>query len=136
MVQQKEIQLPPMGKGFHIIDQLIYRAFDQLPETGLLNIFVKHTSAALMINENADPDVLFDLRTLFDKMAPEGASFYKHIMEGTDDMPAHFKTALLGPSLSIPISQHRLNLGTWQSIYFCEFRNFGGNRKLVLTIYY
>lgn len=136
MVQQKEIQLPPMAKGFHIIDQLIYRAFDQLPESGLINIFVKHTSAALMINENADPDVLSDLQSLFDKLAPEDAPYYKHIIEGADDMPAHFKTAVLGPSLSIPISRHKLNLGTWQSIYFCEFRNYGGNRKLVLTIYY
>ncbi len=125
-----------MRKGFHIIDGIIEKALRPLPETGMLNIFVKHTSAALMINENADPDVQTDLATLLERMAPEGLSDYRHTMEGLDDMPAHFKSAVFGPSLTVPISGGRLNLGTWQSIYFCEFRNFGGSRKLVLTLYY
>ncbi len=135
MIIQKEISLPAMRKGFHLIDSIVLDAIGALPETGLLNLFIKHTSAALMLNENADPDVRVDLDTLFEKIAPEGAPFYTHTMEGRDDMPAHFKTAVLGTSLTIPISNHRLNTGTWQGIYFCEFRNHGGSRKLVITIY-
>ncbi len=135
MVVQKEITLPAFAKGFHLIDDIVLEALGQLPETGLLNIFLKHTSAALMLNENADPDVRTDLDTLFTRMAPEGAPFYTHVLEGTDDMPAHFKSAILGTSLTIPISHHRLNTGIWQGIYFCEFRRNGGRRKLVLTVY-
>ncbi len=135
MVVQKEITLPAFAKGFHLIDDIVIEALGQLPETGLLNIFLKHTSAALMLNENADPDVRTDLDTLFTRMAPEGAPFYTHVLEGTDDMPAHFKSAILGTSLTIPISHHRLNTGIWQGIYFCEFRRNGGRRKLVLTVY-
>lgn len=107
-----------------------------MPETGLLNIFVKHTSAALTISENADPDVLRDLSTLFDRIAPENDPEYRHTLEGPDDMPAHFKTIVSGNSLNVPVTNGRLNLGTWQGIYFCEFRNRGGNRKIVLTLYY
>lgn len=135
MIIQKEISLPAMRKGFHLIDSIILDAIGELPETGLMNLFIKHTSAALMLNENADPDVRVDLGTLFEKIAPEGAPFYTHTLEGSDDMPAHFKTAILGTSLTIPISHHKLNTGTWQGIYFCEFRNHGGSRKLVLTVY-
>lgn len=135
MITQKEISLPAMRKGFHLIDSIVLNAMSELPETGLMNLFIKHTSAALMLNENADPDVRVDLNTLFDKIAPEGAPFYTHTLEGSDDMPAHFKTAVLGTSLTIPITHHRLNTGTWQGIYFCEFRNHGGSRKLVVTIY-
>lgn len=135
MVRQKEILTPPFKKGFHNIDSLIYASFDDFPETGLLHVFVKHTSAGLMINENADPDVHTDLKLLFDRMAPEGDHEYVHTMEGTDDMAAHFKSAMTGVSITIPITNHRLNLGTWQSLYFCEFRNNGGARKLVLTVY-
>ena len=124
-----------MRKGFHLIDSIVMDAIGELPETGLINLFIKHTSAALMLNENADPDVRVDLNTLFDKIAPEGAPFYTHTLEGRDDMPAHFKTAVLGTSLTIPITNHRLNTGTWQGIYFCEFRNHGGSRKLVITVY-
>ena len=119
-----------------MIDHKIKDAFETFPKEGLLNIFIKHTSAGLMINENADPDVRTDLMTLLEKMAPEGASFYEHTMEGPDDMPAHFKSSVFGQSLTIPVSNHQLNLGTWQSIYLCEFRNYGGARKLVLTLYY
>lgn len=135
MITQKEILVGPFTKGYHIIDDQLTKSFNKLPEAGLLHIFVKHTSAGLMINENADPDVHTDLKLLFQRMAPEGDREYTHIMEGKDDMPAHFKSAVLGVSISIPITNHRLNLGTWQSLYFCEFRNHGGKRKLVLTVY-
>lgn len=124
-----------MQKGFHLIDSIVMDAIGELPETGLMNLFIKHTSAALMLNENADPDVQVDMNTLFENIAPEGAPIYTHTLEGIDDMPAHFKTAVLGTSLTIPISHHRLNTGTWQGIYFCEFRNHGGSRKLVITVY-
>lgn len=135
MIQQKEINLPWMGKGFHLIDDLVLQSMGDLPETGLLNLFLKHTSAALMLNENADPDVRTDLAALYDKAAPENAPFYIHTMEGPDDMPAHFKTAITGNSLTIPISNHRLNTGTWQGIYYCEFRSYSSPRKLVITVY-
>jgi len=134
MVFQKEIILPSFPRGFHLIDNLVLDAVGELPETGLLNLFLKHTSAALMLNENADPDVRTDLNVLLDKIAPEGAPFYAHVLEGADDMPAHFKTAILGTSLNIPISYHRLNTGIWQGIYFCEFRRHSSRRKLVITI--
>lgn len=135
MIQQKEISLPWMGKGFHLIDDLILRSIGPLPETGLMHLFLKHTSAALMLNENADPDVRTDLSTLYEKMAPEGALFYTHTIEGPDDMSAHFKTAITGVFLTLPITNSRLNTGTWQGIYYCEFRNHASQRKLVITIY-
>ncbi|MCF6169476.1 MAG: secondary thiamine-phosphate synthase enzyme YjbQ [Bacteroidales bacterium] len=136
MIRQKEISLPAMRKGFHKIDHIVHEAVGPLPEAGLINIFVKHTSAALMLNENADPDVQADLHALLEKMAPRNAPFYKHTLEGPDDMPAHFKSAVLGPSVTIPLSNHRLNLGVWQSLYFCEFRNYGGGRTIVVTLYF
>ena len=136
MIKQKEIVLSALRKGFHKIDHIIRDAVEPLPETGLINVFVKHTSAGLMLSENADPDVQTDLNALLDRMAPENAPFYKHTMEGSDDMPAHFKSAVLGPSITIPVSNHQLNLGIWQSLYFCEFRNYGGKRKIVVTLYY
>lgn len=136
MIRQKEISLPSFSRGFHNIDRFITEALHPLPESGMINIFVKHTSAGLMINENADPDVHTDLNTLLDRVAPENDPFYTHTLEGPDDMPAHFKSAILGHSLTVPVSRGRLNLGTWQSIYFCEFRTRGGNRRLVLTLYY
>ena len=136
MIFQQEIEIGPFNKGFHKIDGQIKQSITDWPETGLLNIFVKHTSAGLMINENADPDVLYDLNSLFDRIAPENAPFYKHTMEGADDMPAHFKSIVTGHALTIPITNHRMNLGTWQSVYFCEFRNRGIMTKLVLTMYY
>lgn len=124
-----------MRKGFHNIDNILSNAFGPLPSEGLMNIFVKHTSAALMINENADPDVQTDLKTLLERMAPENDPEYIHTMEGPDDMPAHFKSSVFGPSLTVPVSNGKLNLGTWQSIYFCEFRSQGRNRTIVVTIY-
>jgi len=136
MIKQEEITLNSMPKGFHNIDYLVENTFGELPQTGLLNVFVKHTSAAIMINENADPSVRIDINSLLEKMAPESAPFYKHTFEGPDDMPAHFKTAVFGNSISVPITNHRMNMGVWQSLFFCEFRNYGGSRKIVLTLYY
>lgn len=134
MVLQKEISLPSFPRGFHLIDHIVLGVLGELPETGLLNLFLQHTSAALMLNENADPDVRTDLNSLLDNIAPEGAPFYTHVLEGSDDMPAHFKSAVLGTSLTIPISNHRLNTGVWQGIYFCEFRRHSSRRRLVLTV--
>lgn len=131
---QKQLALPPFSRGFHLITQHVVREFPELAElqTGLLHIFIKHTSASLTINENADPDVPRDLESSFNAIAPEDFP-YVHTCEGPDDMPAHVKAAMLGSSVTIPISNGRLNLGTWQGIYLCEHRNHGGSRKLVLT---
>ena len=136
MIKQKEIILPPMRRGFHNIDKPIIDAMSPLPDAGMLNIFLKHTSAGLMINENADPAVHLDLETLLERVAPEDDPEYTHTLEGTDDMPAHFKSIILGHNLTVPITNGRLNFGIWQSIYLGEFRNQGGSRKLVLTLYY
>jgi secondary thiamine-phosphate synthase enzyme len=106
-----------------------------MPKIGLVNVFIKHTSAGLTINENADPDVRVDFESIFNKLVPENLPFLEHTIEGPDDMPPHIKTALVGTSVQIPITDSRLNLGTWQGIYLCEFRNRPNRRKLVLTIY-
>jgi len=135
MIQQKEITLPSYSRGYHIITTEIIRNLKDLPEHGLLHIFIKHTSAAISINENADPSVTVDFETFMKQLVPEDSSLYTHTMEGTDDMPAHIKSSLFGFSLTIPITDHRLNMGTWQGIYLCEFRNRNHKRKLVLTIY-
>lgn len=136
MIQQHNIVLPKFSRGFHPITRLIEEGINDLPETGMLNLFLKHTSAALTINENADPDVQRDLTYAMDKLVPEKDPGYAHTMEGPDDMPAHVKSSLLSVSISIPVSGGRINLGTWQGIYLCEFRNHGGARKIVATIYY
>ena len=112
----------------------IVRRLPKLPKTGLLHIFCKHTSCGLCLNENADPDVRADMETIFNRLVPENQPEYVHTLEGEDDMPAHAKSALSGVSLTIPITNGRLNMGTWQGIYFCEYRNYGGARKLVITI--
>jgi len=135
MTTQKEITLPAYGRGYHIITSNIERALKDMPEQGVLHIFIKHTSAGLTINENADPSVLDDMETSMDSIVPEDNTRYTHTMEGSDDMPAHVKTTLVGTSLTIPVTNGRLNLGTWQGIYLCEFRNHKHNRKLVLTLY-
>lgn len=135
MIQQREISLQGYKRGYHLITQIIERTFDDMPEKGLLHILVKHTSAGITINENADPSVRQDFATFIDDLVPESYSRFRHTLEGNDDMPAHLKASLIGQSITIPITHHRLNLGTWQGIYFCEFRNFGGTRKLVLTVY-
>lgn len=106
-----------------------------MPRIGLLNLFLKHTSAALTINENADPDVRIDMKSIFDRLVKEGEPYYEHVMEGLDDMPAHAKSSIIGNSLTIPIINGRLNLGTWQGIYLCEFRDYGGPRKIVATVF-
>ncbi|WP_282038372.1 secondary thiamine-phosphate synthase enzyme YjbQ [Saccharicrinis aurantiacus] len=134
MIDQLEIRLPEFRRGFHLITDLIESRI-KLPQTGMLNLFVQHTSAGLTINENADPSVRTDFETIFNKLIPENDPDYVHTLEGSDDMPAHVKSTLAGPSLTIPISKGRLNLGTWQGIYFCEFRNYGGPRKMVATVY-
>ena len=134
MVQQVEFTLSEKRRGFHLITDEIIRRLPPLPQTGLLNLFIKHTSAALSINENADPDVQTDLNTIFDKLVREHEPYYTHTCEGADDMPAHAKSTLVGVSLSIPITKGRLNLGMWQGIYLCEFRNRGHSRKITATI--
>ena len=130
---QKEITLPAFPRGFHLITNHINNALD-FPESGVLHVFIKHTSAGLTINENADPTVRDDFETSFNHLVRENEPFYTHTFEGSDDMPAHIKSSLVGTSVTIPITNGRLNLGTWQGIYLCEFRNHGGNRKLVLTV--
>ena len=134
MIIQKEIVLPPFPRGYHLITPYIRQQLD-LPQQGLLHIFIKHTSAAITINENADPDVRTDFESIFNHIVPENLPFLTHTIEGPDDMPAHIKAAMIGSSVTIPITRESLNLGTWQGIYLCEFRNRAGSRKLVLTIY-
>lgn len=136
MWYQKEITLPVFSRGFHIIMDNILEEIPEIRDisNGLLHLFIKHTSASLTINEDADPTVRADFETHFNTMVPENAPYYRHTIEGSDDMPAHLKSAILGASLSIPISKGKLNLGVWQGIYLCEHRNHGGNRKIVLTI--
>lgn len=133
---QRIVDLPPLSRGFHLISSNVIAAVPELARirTGLLHVFVQHTSASLTINENADPDVPADLEASFSAIAPEDFP-YLHTCEGPDDMPAHVKAALLGSSLTIPISNGALCLGTWQGIYLCEHRNRGGRRKLVLTLF-
>ena len=134
MWKQIEIALAPRRRGCHLITSEIIRQLPELPRVGLLNIFIRHTSAALTINENADPDVQVDLAAILDRLVKEREPYYLHTMEGDDDMPAHAKVSLIGPSLTIPITNGRVALGTWQGIYLCEFRNYGGSRKIVVTL--
>ena len=134
MVQQIDIRLPEFRRGYHLITSLIESQLPELPETGLITVFIRHTSAALTINENADPSVRYDFESFINKLIPENDPVYKHIYEGDDDMPAHLKSSLLGQEISIPIRNKSLYLGTWQGIYLCEFRNRGGSRKVTATI--
>lgn len=135
MIQQKTIYLPQYHRGFHLITSTIERELGELPSTGLVNLLIQHTSAALTLNENADPDVRHDFESFMNKLIPENHPVYTHTFEGSDDMPAHIKSSVFGASLTIPITNHQLNLGTWQGIYLCEFRNHAGGRKIVATIY-
>jgi secondary thiamine-phosphate synthase enzyme len=133
---QKEIRLSPKTRGFHLVTREI---LGQLPEIkniqiGLLNVFIKHTSASLTINENADPSVRQDFERYFNRAVPEDEPYYTHLDEGSDDLPAHLKAIILGCSLHIPISAGELNVGIWQGIYLCEHRNHGGSRTLVITL--
>ncbi len=133
---QKEITLKARSRGFHIITGEIMQALPELREakTGLLQIFIQHTSASLTLNENVSADVRRDMESHFNKMVPENAPYYEHTLEGADDMPAHIKSSLLGPSLTIPVTNGQLSMGTWQGIYLCEHRDYGGSRRLVLTL--
>lgn len=133
---QKDIQLKSRPRGFHLVTNEI---LVQLPElktirVGLLNVFIKHTSAALTINENADPTVRQDFESFFNRLVPEDEPYYRHNDEGSDDLPAHLKGSILGASLTIPVADGRLNVGIWQGIYLCEHRNHGGSRNLVITL--
>jgi secondary thiamine-phosphate synthase enzyme len=134
MIQQTTFSLRARSRCFHLVTEEVLRQLPALPQTGLLNLFIQHTSAALSINENADPDVRTDMESIFNHMVKEREPYYEHTFEGADDMPAHAKSSIIGPSLTIPISGGRLNLGTWQGIYLCEFRNYGGSRRVVATI--
>lgn len=134
MWQQVEFELQPRRRGFHLVTGEVLRHLPTLPRVGLLHLFMKHTSAALSINENADPDVRQDLESIFNRLVKEREPYYLHVMEGDDDMPSHAKTVLVGESVTIPITEGRLNLGMWQGIYLCEFRDCGGARSVVATI--
>ena len=134
MVAQTEFSLRAKQRGFHLITQEILRNLPELPKAGLLHLFIKHSSAALSINENADPDVRTDMESIFNHLIKERESYYEHVLEGDDDMPAHAKSVIIGSSITIPITNGHLNLGTWQGIYLCEFRNYGGERKIVATV--
>ena len=134
---QKEIRLTPFRRGFHLITEEIERALgSELRQfnVGILQVFIKHTSASLTINENADPTVRGDFERFFNHTVPENEPYYRHTYEGSDDMPAHLKSSLLGPSVQVPVTGGRLNLGVWQGIYLCEHRDHGGSRTLVITV--
>jgi secondary thiamine-phosphate synthase enzyme len=135
MIDQIDINLQSYPRGFHLITKEILEQLSNLPNKGLLNLFIQHTSAGLTINENADPTVRTDFESSFNHIIKENEPFYKHTYEGSDDMPAHIKSSVVGCSLTIPITGNRLNMGTWQGIYLCEFRNYGGARKVVATVY-
>ena len=136
MVKQNSFCLPAFRRGFHLITSFVEKELPELPEEGLLNLFIQHTSAGLTINENADPSVRTDFERSFNHLIPENQSYYTHVLEGRDDMPAHLKSSVIGVSLTVPIRNKKLALGTWQGIYLCEFRDYGGPRKLVATIWY
>lgn len=134
MIYQTEIKLPSFGRGFHLITDIIKKDIPDLPEAGLVNIFIQHTSAGLTINENFDNSVRNDINVAFDRLVPENYAYYTHTSEGEDDMPAHVKSTLAGTSLNIPILKHQLGLGVWQGIYLCEFRTQKQQRKIVITV--
>ena len=132
---QKEITISSKPRGFHSITDEVVSQFPDIGEIQNGQIFIKHTSASLTINEDADPTVRLDFESHFNELVPENQSYYQHTFEGSDDMPAHLKTSILGSSVQIPITKGKLNMGTWQGIYLCEHRNHAGYRKLVLTMW-
>ena len=134
MIQQVEFSLRERPRGFHLVTAEVLAQLPALPRTGVLHLFVMHTSCALSINENADPDVRRDMTAIYNRLVRENEPYYNHVLEGNDDMPAHAKSTLTGVSLTIPISGGRLRMGTWQGLYLCEFRDSGGPRRLVATI--
>ena len=133
---QKELKLKPHARGFHLITRQIIEQVPEIKEIniGWIQLFIKHTSASLTINENADPSVRTDFESHMNEMVPEDASYYIHTYEGSDDMPAHIKASLMGASVQVPITNGRLNMGIWQGVYLCEHRNHAGSRRLVVTI--
>ena len=136
MIQQTEFSLSAKRRGCHLVTREILENLPRpLPKAGLINLFVQHTSCALSINENADPDVRYDMEKIMNHIVKENEPYYDHVLEGSDDMPAHAKSSLFGVSITIPITDGHLNLGTWQGIYLCEFRAYGGPRSIVATIY-
>ena len=136
MIRQTTFHIAAKRRGCHLVTQEILEHLPQhLPKAGILNLFVQHTSCALTINENYDPDVRTDMESILNHLVKEREPYYEHTLEGSDDMPAHAKSSLFGVSITIPITDGRLNLGTWQGIYLCEFRNHGGARSIVATIY-
>lgn len=134
MIQQFLLTLPACSKGFHLVTDHVIKALPSLPSAGLLHVFIQHTSAGVAINENADPTVRHDMDQGFDELAPENRPYYQHTVEGPDDMPAHIKSVLVGSSVTVPVTAGKLNLGTWQGIYLCEFRSQATPRTLVLTL--
>lgn len=135
MVTQTAFRLPARRRGYHVITREVTEQLPLLPDAGLLHLFIQHTSAAITVNEAADPDVLVDFESIFNQLVPENLPFLVHTLEGPDDMPAHIKAAMIGHSITLPITGGRLNLGTWQGIYLCEFRNRASGRSLVATVY-
>lgn len=133
---QREVRLKSRSRGFHLITEEILRNIPEIAgvKVGVMHVFIKHTSAALTINENADPTVREDFETCFNRLVPDGDPAYRHVDEGPDDLPAHVKSSVLGASISAPITNGRINVGTWQGIYLCEHRNRGGSRNLVITL--
>jgi secondary thiamine-phosphate synthase enzyme len=136
-VLQREVSLKPKKRGFHLVTREVEEGIPELREIqqGVAHLLIKHTSASLTLNENASPEVRSDLESIFNQLVPENQPFYRHTLEGPDDMPAHAKASLLGFNLTIPVSRGRFNLGTWQGIYLCEHRNHGGSRRLVVTVF-
>lgn len=134
MWKQVEFELQSRKRGFHLITGEVLRNLPPLPKVGLLHLFIKHTSAGLSINENADPDVRVDMESIFNHLIKEREPYYQHTLEGDDDMPAHAKSSIIGTTVTVPITNGKLNLGTWQGIYLCEFRDYDGNRRIVATI--
>jgi secondary thiamine-phosphate synthase enzyme len=137
MWAQHEIQLPSLPRGFHLVTREVEQGLPELRElhVGIAHVFIKHTSASLTLNENASADVRRDFAAWFDRAVPDGADYFRHTLEGDDDMPAHIKSSLTGSSLTIPVSDGRLGLGTWQGIYLCEHRDNGGRRRLTVTLW-
>ena len=134
MTIQHTLTLSPYPRGFHLITTLVEEAAGKLPDAGIMHVLIQHTSAGLTLNENADATVRHDFEDFMNHLVPENHPLYSHIYEGADDMPTHLKVSIIGSSVTIPITNGRLNLGTWQGIYLCEFRNRGGSRRLVITI--
>jgi len=134
---QKDITLKPYKRGYHIITETVIKSFPEIKKIqhGFLQVFIKHTSASLTVNENADPTVREDFESHINKMVPENAPYYKHDYEGSDDMPAHIKASLMGVSVQVPVTNGRLNMGIWQGIYLCEHRNYASGRNLVMTLW-